>query len=127
MRRCHISNAKRVLWLKMRPDTPQKYEFITVENIDGNAYSLIYVKPWKQFFDLKGRKDIPLSYSEHITLKNINLKCNVFFDVNPGDHDRLSGFHFENLDIVAADATINKDVIRNFTLKNVKVNDKPVN
>ncbi|MFA6059863.1 MAG: glycosyl hydrolase family 28 protein [Taibaiella sp.] len=127
MRRCHISNAKRVLWLKMRPDTPQKYEFITVENIDGNAYSLIYVKPWKQFFDLKGRKDIPLSYSEHITLKNINLKCDVFFDVDPGEHDRLSKFHFENLSIITTDASFNKQIIWDFTLKNVKVNDKLLN
>lgn len=124
MRRCHISNAKRVLWLKMRPDTPQKYEFITVEDIDGNASSLIYVKPWKQFFDLKGRKDVPLSYSEHITLKNIQLKCDVFFDVQPGEHDRLSGFHFENLDITAANAAFDKKGIQGFTLKNVKVNNK---
>ncbi|GGM95673.1 exopolygalacturonase [Dyadobacter beijingensis] len=126
MRNCHIENAMRVLWLKMRPDTPQRYEFISVENVDGYAYSLIYVKPWKQFFDLKGRKDVPLSYSDHISLKNIRLKCEVFFDVNPGDSDKLSKFSFENLDITAKNDAYDKSVVQDFTLNNVKVNNKMV-
>lgn len=45
MRNCHIDQAMRVLWLKMRPDTPQKCEYITVENITGDVHSLIYIKP----------------------------------------------------------------------------------
>ena len=126
MRNCHITNAMRVLWLKMRPDTPQKYEYISVENIDGYAYSLIYVKPSKQFFDLKGRKDTPISYCDNISLKNINLKCEVFFDVNPGEFDKLSKFDFENLDITAKNAAYDKSVIQDFKLSNVKVNGKVV-
>ncbi|WP_353719113.1 glycosyl hydrolase family 28 protein [Dyadobacter sp. 676] len=126
MRNCHIENAMRVLWLKMRPDTPQKYEFISVENVNGKAYSLIYVKPWKQFFDLKGRKDVPLSYSDHISLKNIRLKCEVFFDVSPGEYDRLSKFHFENLDITAKNASYDKSVVKGLTLANVKVNGRTI-
>ena len=31
LRRIKINNASRLLWLKMRPDTPQNYEYITVE------------------------------------------------------------------------------------------------
>ncbi|MHA4739653.1 rhamnogalacturonidase [Dyadobacter sp. MSC1_007] len=124
MRNCHITNAMRVLWLKMRPDTPQKYEFVSVENIDGYAHSLIYVKPWKQFFDLKGRKDVPLSYCDNISLKNINLKCEVFFDVSPGEYDKLSRFRFDNLNIVAKNAAYDKSVVNDFELSNVKVNGK---
>ncbi len=126
MRNCKIDEAKRVLWLKMRPDTPQQYEYISVENITGNAYSLIFVKPWKQFFDLKGRKDPPPSVSDHISLKNIKLTCTVFFDVAPGEHDKLSNFTFENLDIRAEKSNLNKDHVRNFTLKNVQVNGQAV-
>jgi len=81
MRNCKVKEANRLLWLKMRPDTPQKYEFITVENIEGQVNSFLYIKRWTQFFDLKGRKDIPLSSCKNISLKNINLTCNVFFDV----------------------------------------------
>ncbi|WP_134091674.1 glycoside hydrolase family 28 protein [Olivibacter sp. XZL3] len=124
MRNCKIDEAKRVLWLKMRPDTPQKYEFVKVENITGNAYSLIYVKPWKQFFDLQGRKEVPLSYSENITLRNINLKCEVFFDVDVSEHDHLAKFTFENLDIEAKNGSYKKSLIKDFSLINVKVNDQ---
>ncbi|MBE9464723.1 glycoside hydrolase family 28 protein [Dyadobacter subterraneus] len=124
MRNCHITNAMRVLWLKMRPDTPQKYEFVRVENVDGYAHSLIYVKPWTQFFDLKGRKDTPLSYCDNISLKNINLKCDVFFDVNPGEFDKLSKFNFENLNITAKNGAYDKTVVQGFELNNVRVNEK---
>lgn len=122
MRNCYVNEAMRVLWLKMRPDTPQKYEFITIENIKGQAHSLIYVKPWTQFFDLKGRKDVPLSYSENITLRNIDFKCNVFFDVAVTEHDKLSNFKFENLTVEARNGNINKQVIQGLSLVNVKVN-----
>jgi polygalacturonase len=123
MRNCHINEAMRVLWLKMRPDTPQKYEYIAVENITGQAYSLIYIKPWTQFFDLKGRKDVPISYSENIVLKNIEMKCQVFFDVAISEYDRLANFTFEDLTIDAAKSSFNKNLIQGVTLKNVKVNN----
>jgi polygalacturonase len=122
MRNCHVSEASRVLWLKMRPDTPQLYEYISVENVTGQARSLIYVKPWKQFFDLQGRKDTPVSYCDHISLKNIKLDCDIFYDVEITDQSRLSNFHFENLDITTKKGTIDKTTVKGFTLKGVKVN-----
>jgi len=123
MRNCRVNEAKRVLWLKMRPDTPQKYEFINVENINGQAANLVYVKPWTQFFDLKGRSDVPLSYAENIKLKNINLSCDVFFNVAITENDRLSNFTFENLTIEAINSQFDKSMIHGTTMKNVKVNN----
>ena len=35
LRRCTVEHAQRLLWLKMRPDTPQNYEYIRLENITG--------------------------------------------------------------------------------------------
>jgi polygalacturonase len=122
MRNIKVQDAVRLLWLKMRPDTPQHYEYITVENISGKVRSFIYVKPWTQFFDLKGRKDVPLSYSDHITMRNINLDCEIFFDVAITEHDRLRDFWFENLRINAKNGTFNDSVVDGFTLKNVEVN-----
>jgi polygalacturonase len=123
MRNCHVNEATRLLWLKMRPDTPQKYEYITLENIKGQAHSLIYVKPWTQFFDMKDRKDTPVSYSENITLKNIDLKCDVFFDIAINQYVKLKNFTFENLNIETKNAAIDKSIVNGFTLKNVKVNN----
>lgn len=126
-RNCIVNGANRLLWLKMRPDTPQKYEFITVENIKGEANSLIYVKPWRQFFDLKGRQDMPLSYSRNVTLRNINFKCKVFYDVEAGENYSLSNFTFEKLNITAEKGGVNKSYIKNIALKNVKVNGADIN
>ncbi|WP_420148309.1 rhamnogalacturonidase [Spirosoma sp.] len=126
MRNCHVSEADRVLWLKMRPDTPQLHEYIRVENIKGQANSLLYAKPWTQFFDLQGRQDAPLSYANHVTLKNIDITCNTFFDVAVSKRDKLSNFTFENFAVQSKNAAIDKNVVSGFTLKNVKVNNKIV-
>ncbi len=122
MRNCTVNEATRLLWLKMRPDTPQKYEYITLDNIKGQAHSLIYIKPWTQFFDMKDRKDTPVSYSENITLKNIDLKCDIFFDIAINQYVKLKEFHFENLNIETKKGDIDKSIVNGFTLKNVKVN-----
>ncbi|MCP9754070.1 exopolygalacturonase [Lacihabitans sp. CCS-44] len=126
MRNCKVNEAMRVLWLKMRPDTPQMYEYISVENVRGKAHSLIYVKPWTQFFDLKGRKDVPLSYSNHINLTNIDMDCNIFFDVAITEYDKLSNFAFKNLNVKTKNANIDKSIVKGFSLKNVLVNGERV-
>ena len=101
LRRIRIGNAARLLWLKMRPDTPQRYEYITVDGITGTVTNFLYVKPWTQFFDLQGRTDMPLSYADHITMQNCTLQCKTFFAVARSDQYRLSNFTFANLDIAA--------------------------
>ncbi len=122
MRNVKVQDAVRLLWLKMRPDTPQHYEYITVENITGYARSFIYVKPWTQFFDLKGKEEAPISYSDHITMKNIDLDCDIFFDVAITEYDRLADFSFENLNIRAKKADFEPDFVNGFEVKNVVVN-----
>ena len=96
LRRINIVNkANNLLWLKMRPDTPQRYEYIRVEDITGPVRNFILVRPWTQFYDLKDRKDPPMSYSDHITMRNCNVACDVFFNVEKQDDQyKLSNFHF---------------------------------
>lgn len=126
VRRLQVDQAARLLWLKMRPDTPQNYEYILVEDITGNANSFLYIKPWTQFFDLQGEETIPLSYASHVTMRSIDLKCNRFFDVTESDQYILSHFTLENLNIQATDPEINRDFIQSFKLKNVRVNGRLV-
>lgn len=59
-----LDQAQKLLQLKMRPDTPQEYENILIENIKGNVQSMLYIKPWTQFFDLKGENQIKMSYAK---------------------------------------------------------------
>ncbi|MDR0811668.1 MAG: exopolygalacturonase [Paludibacter sp.] len=126
-RRCTVNRAQRLLWLKMRPDTPQNYEYITVEDIEGNGANLIYVYPWTQFFDLKGHDGPLMSYGSHITMRNIKFDCATFFNVRASEQYKLSDFTFENLDITAKNTTFTPEMVENFTIKNVMVNDKPLN
>ena len=98
LRNCEAAGSARVLRLKMRPDTPQRYEYILVENITGEVRNFFHVYPWTQFFDLKGREDIPMSYGEHITMRNCRMTCTrKAIDVveNP-DQYLLSDIVFEN-------------------------------
>jgi len=127
MRNCKVTDAKRLLWLKMRPDTAQNYEYITIENITGQAHSFIYIKPWTQFFDLKGREDVPLSYSNNITMRNIDLKCDIFYDMKITEYDKLSNFTFENINVDAENGAYDKTIIDGLSLNNVKVNGKLIN
>jgi polygalacturonase len=122
-RRSHLIRASRLLWLKMRPDTPQHYEYIRVEDIEGDAQSMLVVKPWTQFFDLKGRKDMPLSVGNHVTMRNIRFTCKTFFDVSPSDQYQLSHFLFENLQVKAVKTACNRSIIDDFEWKNVQVEE----
>ena len=77
LRNCKVDGTERLLWLKMRPDTPQNYSDILIEGVKGSVDRIFYVKPWTQFFDLKGRPDIPMSYGSHITIQDCDLKCRI--------------------------------------------------
>lgn len=124
VRRCRVEHAQRLLWLKMRPDTPQNYEYIQLEDITGSAINFLFAQPWTQFFDLKDRKDVPYSYSSHVTMRNIQLDCDVLFAVKKDETQyKLSDFLFENLKITARKSgEICKDYIYNLQIRNVTVN-----
>src|SRR5574344_1704750 len=70
-RRCDVHNANRVIWLKMRPDTPQHYEYLSVEDVTGDCSSFLVVRPWTQVYNLEKRDDMPMSMCNNINFKNI--------------------------------------------------------
>ncbi|OQP58934.1 exopolygalacturonase [Niastella populi] len=136
LRRIKIQNAVRLLWLKMRPDTPQEYEYVLVEDVEGtDVGNFLFIRPWTQFFDLKGEKALRNSICRNITMRNIKLDCDNFFNVGASDNRgnvdaftyKLSNFTFENLNITAKRSLhIDTSIVENFTLKNVTVNGKPI-
>lgn len=95
LRRCKTTNADRVLWLKMRPDTPQHYEYITVENITGHCGRFLFVHPWTQFYKPEKRDDMPLSQCNHIVMRNIQVETPVMLDVELSDKYKLTDFWLE--------------------------------
>jgi polygalacturonase len=132
LRRLKIHNAQRLLWLKMRPDTPQDYEYILVSDVEGtDVGNFLFIRPWTQFFDLKGEKASGSSHGRNITMRNIKLECDNFFNVGASEKKenvnafdyKLSDFTFENLTITAKNfLKIDTSVVQNFALKNVIVN-----
>ena len=91
-----VSGVNRVLWLKMRPDTPQHYEKIRIENVSGSCTSFLVVRPWTQFFKPGDREDMPLSWCNDITFKDIDVDTQDFFDVGTSDKYKLLNFTFDN-------------------------------
>ena len=96
LRNCMVNEANRVLWLKMRPDTPQHYEYVTVENIKGKCDMFLFIHPWTQFFKPEKRDDMPVSQCNDIFMRNINVVTPKMFDVVTSDKYRLLRFFFDS-------------------------------
>lgn len=123
LRNCRADDANRVLWLKMRPDTPQHYEYVTVENVVGNCGSFLVIRPWTQFFKPEKRDDMPKSLCNNIVMKNIKMDCRNFFDVGASDKYDFRDFTFENILVNDKKNVFKKDLIPGTVVKNVKINN----
>ena len=122
LRNVRVCAAYHLLWLKMRTDTPQHYEYITLQNATGKVNDFININPWKQFFDLKGRDTAPLSYADNITFKDCNIECNKYLNIKPqSDQYVLSDFTLENLNIKTKFEGCKEDFINNLTVNNVSL------
>ena len=126
MRRCTMINASYVLRIKMRPDTPQKHEYMLVENIAGTARSFLNISPWTQFFDLKGHPE-PKSSVSNIIMRNSNVECSRFISVAERPQYTVSELTFENLNISSStEQKIELDFVKNLRMKNISINGKKI-
>ena len=114
--------------LKVRGDTPQKFEYTAVENCNGQAKYFFYVQPWSQFFDLKDRQDPPMSYADHIIMKNCKVDCDVFFNVARNDSQYLlTNFDFQDLNVNArTKPEFHPENVDGFITKNIVVNGEVI-
>jgi len=125
MRNCKVDNNRPLLNFKMRPDTYQVYENITVEHITGKCGTLFNMSPWTQYFDLKGSKEKPYGTIRNITLSDINVSCDRFATLQGNPSDSVSGIVFRNITATAGDATF-KNVYKDVRFENVSLNGKRV-
>ena len=128
MRRCHADNTNNVLWLKMRPDTPQHYEHVLVESFTGKCRNCLLVRPWTQFYQKEDREDMPLSQCNDITFRNIKMDCGVFFNVTGSDKYALRQFSFQDIDSQdhGKEKPFAKRPVDGLTLKNVTINGEAI-
>lgn len=120
---CHADNANRVLWLKMRPDTPQRYEHVLVDDITGRARSFLVVRPWTQFYKAEQRDDMPLSTCSDITLSHIRMQCDNFFDVGASPKYHLQRFTFADITVNNKAVAVDPGVIEGVKFSKVIVKD----
>lgn len=97
MRHCTFEGSDRMLLFKMRPDTPQTFADVLVENCSGSVWKGIEVSRWTQFFDPQARPDMPLSVVRNVTLRNVSLKCREkFYDVRKSEKYSMEDFKYED-------------------------------
>lgn len=101
LRRCVSEKTLSVLWLKLRPDTPQHYEHILVEDVSGQSEVILKVLPWTQYYDKKPRADMPVTKCHDITLRNISVSSPKPLNVSLSGQYVLERFTWDGKDILA--------------------------
>lgn len=96
LRHCKVDAANRVLWLKMRADTPQHYEYVVVEDVTGTCDSFLFIRPWSQFYQPKQRDDMPLSRCNNIRMRNVRVECRTRWNVRLSDRYVLEDFYIDD-------------------------------
>ncbi len=125
VRNCLMSGRATVLTLKLRPDTPQHYEDITLDGIRlAGAGRLLNVAPWTQFFDLQGRS-APARTVNNITLRNITGTYRTLGTLQGNPGDLLRDITLENIDLKLKDETFTVGQVENLVMNNVVVNGRP--
>ena len=134
VRNCSIYGSAKMLTLKLRPDTPQHYSNITVENITlSGTGSMINVAPWTQFFDLQGQPG-PARSIDHVVVRNIKGSFGSFGSIrgnvaNPARGtlgDSISDFTIEDVNVTLRNGGFTRGEVANFGFNNVVVNGQPV-
>lgn len=128
VRRCKLTSGNNVLSLKLRPDTPQRYEDILVEDIEVNVVGtgrILKVQPWSQFFDLAGQPP-PRSQIKNVTVRNVRGTIGSIGTLLTHDTATIEGFTLENIDVKAADAKLAVGKNVELTVRNVMVNGAPL-
>lgn len=126
VRNCRITGNATMLTLKLRPDTPQHYENILMENIQlaGNG-RLLNVAPWMQFFDLKGHAP-PSRRVNDITLRNIKGSFGSMGTLRGNQGDVIEDFKLEDIHLQLMNESFKPGEISRLTIRNVQINGKPL-
>jgi len=124
VRRIKVNSGKNLLWLKMRPDTPQLYEGILIDQVEAKVTSFININPWTQFANLIDKEECLMSYAKNITISNTNCECTTYFNVKAQDDQyTLEEFKFDNLRIKAKLNRFNENIIKNLILNDVIIDE----
>ncbi len=98
LRDCDFKDTYHIVLFKMRPDTPQHYRDVLVENIKGDVRNGIEVSAWTQFYNRLDREDMPVSRVDNLTVRNVDVSTKRGFYKNADSPDYVTaGFDFSNI------------------------------
>ena len=123
---CRVIGPVNLAVLKLRGDTPQRYEDIHYRDIIlDSTGAILNAQPWKQYFDLKGHPP-PQSVVRNVTLSNIKGRFGSFgiLQGNPGQTE-ISDITLENIEVQLKNGKLKTDNMKSLKIQNVTVNGKP--
>ncbi|WP_022825364.1 glycoside hydrolase family 28 protein [Hymenobacter norwichensis] len=101
VRNCKVDNDRPLLLFKMRPDTYQLYENITIDNITGKCGTIVTLSPWTQFFNMAGSTEKPFGTIRNITIFNVKVNCKQFAVLDGNPTDKVENIVFKNVNATA--------------------------
>lgn len=124
LRRCTVAGANNLLSLKLRPDTPQRYEDILIEDVELKVSAggrLLKVQPWTQFFDLRGEAP-PQSTVQRVTIRRVRGAIGAVGTLLTHERATVTDFALEDIDLRVADAKLAVAPGAGLTVRDVRVN-----
>ena len=124
LRDCRVGADIPVVRLKLRPDTPQLYENISVDGIRAeDAQAIFDVKPWKQFFDLQGHAP-PKSVVRNVSVRNVAGSFRSLGELRGNPGDEIEGIALADIDITVASPKLIRNDDQAIECTNVSVNGR---
>ena len=123
IKRC-ITRGPTVLRLKLRPDTPQQYENISLEDITMEGGAVVFkVSPWTQYFDLKGQTP-PKALVQNIRLTNIHGSGGSWGEMTGHAQTTIQNIVVKKADLQLKSTDFKLGNVEGLQFKKVKVNGK---
>jgi alpha-L-rhamnosidase len=105
---CRVQDVGAIAHLKLRPDTPQRYEDIHFRDLvlESGKGEVVAIRPWGQYADLGGEAP-PHSVVRGITFEGIRGRFGAFGIVapNPGQTD-IAGIVLRDIDLQLTDVSL---------------------
>jgi len=124
---CRVQDVGAIAHLKLRPDTPQRYEDIAFRDLqlESGKGEIVAIRPWSQYFDLKGEAP-PRSIVRGLVLDGIRCRFGAFGIVapNPGQTD-IDGIVLRNINVQLTDERLRVKDAGKPVVENVVVNGQP--
>lgn len=125
---CRVTGDIILARLKLRPDTPQRYEDIHFRDItlDSAAGTIVAVEPWTQYRNLAGEAP-PTSSVRNLTFTGIRGRFGAFGTIrpNPGQ-TAISDILFSTIDVQLQQPELAASNVHGLRFDNVVVNGQRI-